>query len=391
MAANTLAHALLGAVVAQAGGNNALAGAAGEAGGELAARALMEALYPGKKADELNEDQRQLLSTLSTIAGGLAAGVVGNTGTDAVQGAQSAQVATENNFLSVSEKSELEIAKQRLRNSKNPAEREQAEKDVARLTELDISRDKKVIAACDNGNAASAGCASARLEAYQAKAEYENTGNYNSRASQQYADVYGQIVNLLNITSVDAQNQQQVKDAMINYAMKQLGVDKATAEQYISTYDGMRVVAASVAPVLGAGVVGKLNSLMVESSISQINQKYFDILSPEAKQHILYGDGPTSGGHLYPGNLGKTVFPQSWSADKIVHEIGDIATSPKTTWYAQTGTGGQYTGKGDPAKWVAYEERDGVRIRVVYQPAIGKIITAFPDNTPMPPYKPAKQ
>ncbi|WP_276575493.1 MafI family immunity protein [Dickeya dianthicola] len=287
----------------------------------------------------------------------------------------------ENNYLSVSEKSELEIAKQKLRNSTDPAEREQAEKDVARLTELDISRDGAVLVACGNGAAGSAACAAARLEAYQAKAEYENTGNYNSRASQQYGDAYGQIVNLLNITSVDAQNQQQVKDAMVNYAMKQLGVDKATAEQYISTYDGMRVVAASVAPVLGAGVVGKLNSLMAESSISQINQKYVDILSPEAKQHILYGDGPTSGGHLYPGNPGKTVFPQSWSADKVVHEIGDIATSPNTTWYAQTGTGGQYTSKGDPAKWVAYEERDGVRIRVVYQPAIGKIITAFPDNT----------
>ncbi|WJM85364.1 hypothetical protein QUF31_20145 [Dickeya chrysanthemi] len=36
MMANTLAHALLGAVVAQAGGNNALAGAAGEAGGASA-------------------------------------------------------------------------------------------------------------------------------------------------------------------------------------------------------------------------------------------------------------------------------------------------------------------------------------------------------------------
>ncbi|WJM85365.1 VENN motif pre-toxin domain-containing protein [Dickeya chrysanthemi] len=60
----------------------------------------MEGLYPGKKADELNEDQRQLLSTLSTIAGGLAAGVVGNSGADAVQGAQSAQVAVENNYLS---------------------------------------------------------------------------------------------------------------------------------------------------------------------------------------------------------------------------------------------------------------------------------------------------
>ncbi|WP_236306242.1 hemagglutinin repeat-containing protein [Dickeya zeae] len=99
VAANTLAHALLGAVVAQASGNNALAGAAGEAGGELAARALMEALYPGKKPSELNEEQKQYISTLATIAGGLAAGVVGNTGADAVQGAQSAQVATENNFL----------------------------------------------------------------------------------------------------------------------------------------------------------------------------------------------------------------------------------------------------------------------------------------------------
>ncbi|EMW7734164.1 EndoU domain-containing protein, partial [Yersinia enterocolitica] len=104
-----------------------------------------------------------------------------------------------------------------------------------------------------------------------------------------------------------------------------------------------------------------------------------------------YGDGPTSGGHLYPGNPGKTVFPQNWTADKVVHEVGDITTSPNTTWYAQTGTGGQYTSKGDPAKWVAYEERDGVRIRVVYQPATGKVITAFPDNTPMPPYKPTKQ
>ncbi|MBP2851788.1 VENN motif pre-toxin domain-containing protein [Dickeya oryzae] len=100
VAANTLAHALLGAVVAQASGNNALAGAAGEAGGELAAHTLIEALYPGKKPSELNEEQKQYISTLATIAGGLAAGVVGNTGADAVQGAQSAQVAVENNFLS---------------------------------------------------------------------------------------------------------------------------------------------------------------------------------------------------------------------------------------------------------------------------------------------------
>ncbi|WP_312310825.1 EndoU domain-containing protein [Atlantibacter sp.] len=126
--------------------------------------------------------------------------------------------------------------------------------------------------------------------------------------------------------------------------------------------------------------------------LSPANQKYVDILSPEAKQHILYGDSPTQGGHLYPGNPGKTVFPQSWSADKVVHTVGDIATSPDTKWFAQTGTGGTYTNAGRPARWVAWEEREGVRVRVVYEPASGKIVTAFPDNNPTPPaLKPIKK
>jgi hypothetical protein len=119
-------------------------------------------------------------------------------------------------------------------------------------------------------------------------------------------------------------------------------------------------------------------------------ENYVDILSSETKQHILYGDKLGSGGHLWPGQPGKTAFPETWSADKIVHEVGDIATSPNTQWYAQTGTGGIYTNIGKPANWVAYEIRDGIRIRVVYQPALGRVVTAFPDNSPIPAYKPIK-
>jgi hypothetical protein len=127
------------------------------------------------------------------------------------------------------------------------------------------------------------------------------------------------------------------------------------------------------------------------AKISPENQKYVDILSPEAKQHILYGDKLGSRGHLYPGQPRKTVFPKDWSADKVIHEIGDIATSPKTQWFAQSGTGGLYTKNGSPARWAAYEVRDGVRIRVIYEPANGKIITAFPDSAPVPKhYKPIK-
>lgn len=43
-----------------------------------------------------------------------------------------------------------------------------------------------------------------------------------------------------------------------------------------------------------------------------------------------------------------------------------------------------YTATGQPARWVAWEERGGVRVRVVYEPANGKIITAFPDDKPTP-------
>jgi len=141
-----------------------------------------------------------------------------------VSGAQAGKTTTENNYLSVSEKTELELAKQTLQNSKDPAEREKAQQKYDALMEKDITSDKEVIDACSNGNAGSAACAGARLKVIAAKDEYE-TGQYNNKVSQMYPDAYGQIVNLLNITSVDAQNQQQVKDAMVNYAMVQLGVD----------------------------------------------------------------------------------------------------------------------------------------------------------------------
>lgn len=77
--------------------------------------------------------------------------------------------------------------------------------------------------------------------------------------------------------------------------------------------------------------------------------------------------------------------------DKILHEVSDVATSPSTQWYAQTGSGGIYTKAGTPARWVAYEVRDGVRMRVVYEPASSRIVTAFPDQNPIPKsYKPIK-
>ncbi|MGQ5800737.1 VENN motif pre-toxin domain-containing protein [Serratia sp. IR-2025] len=218
-------------------------------------------LFPGKTAQQLSESEKHQVSALSQLAAGLAGGLATGDTAGAVTGGQAGKNAVENNYLSVEEKTRLELAKQKLQNSKDPAEREQAQQTINELREKDIASDKKVIEACGNGAAASAACGAARLEVIAAKGEYE-TGPYNSKVSQQYADAYGQIVNLLNITSVDAQSQQQVKDAMVNYAMVQLGVDKATAEAYIETYDGMKIVAASLTPVLGSAAAKQLGKIV---------------------------------------------------------------------------------------------------------------------------------
>ncbi|MCB5321722.1 hemagglutinin repeat-containing protein [Yersinia intermedia] len=255
--ANLMAHAVLGAVVAQVNGNSALAGASGAVMGEY----IAQKMYPGINREDLTEEQRQTISALGTLAAGLAGGLAGGSTADAVAGAQAGKNAVENNYLSVSEKTELELAKQTLQNSKDPTEREKAQQKYDALREKDIASDKEVIDACGNGKAGSAACASARLDVIVAKGEYE-TGEYNNKVSQMYPDAYGQIVNLLNITSVDAQSQQQVKDAMVNYAMVQLGVDKTTAEAYVETYEGMKILSASLTPVIGVPAAKQLSKIV---------------------------------------------------------------------------------------------------------------------------------
>ncbi len=344
-----MAHAVVNAVLAAAQGNNALAGAAGAVSGEVMAQLVMEALYPGKNASELSESEKQTISMLGTLAAGLAGGLIGDNNADTLTAAQAGKTAVENNYLSVSEKSELEIAKQKLRNSKDPEEREQAEKEIARLIELDISRDKKVIAACSNGAAGSVECAAARLDVYKVKAEYENTGNYNSRASQQYADAYGQIVNLLNITSVDAQNQQQVKDAMVNYAMQQLGVDKATAEQYVSTYDGMKIVAASVTPVLGSAAASKLEAIGKSSAL----------------QTNIGGKPITFDGEFYSVDgmkLSKSYYERLWTQGRpapFIQAKEVLNSNPKI--------------EKDPRGAPGYYRYEGVGLEMIYNPSTGQI------------------
>lgn len=101
IAANAIAHAIVGGVVAELSGGNGLAGAAGAASGELAARALMAEMYPGKTASQLSEEEKQKISALATLAAGLAGGLAGDNTASALAGAQTGKNAVENNLFAV--------------------------------------------------------------------------------------------------------------------------------------------------------------------------------------------------------------------------------------------------------------------------------------------------
>jgi filamentous hemagglutinin len=101
------------------------------------------------------------------------------------------------------------------------------------------------------------------------------------------------------------------------------------------------------------------------------------LLDPKGENHVLYGDGPTSGGHLSGvGKPGKSEFPATWGAQDITNAISDIATDPRTQWSAPNPGNGYITGTGTI---------NGVDIRVVVDPNRGRIVTGYPTNLPRNP------
>ncbi|MEI7257014.1 glycohydrolase toxin TNT-related protein, partial [Dickeya dadantii] len=387
VAANTLAHALLGAVVAQAGGNNALAGAAGEAGGELAARALMEALYPGKKADELNEDQRQLLSTLSTIAGGLAAGVVGNTGTDAVQGAQSAQVAVENNYLSNQQKAQK---KKELEECQTQACKVQAE---AKWTAIDLGQDGSFAAGMVAGVPAGlydtidgiVKTASSPMETYEALKSLFNSGdvlgNVSDAVKQSYID---------RINNMEAEYQKAGASGSFNAGVEGgklvtdiagllaggTGVVKVTAgvtEKIVAKVAGKAVGAEATNTAVS--MADRIKANIAESQQARESSNFGQYSKSEGGVQETLGIWPPNRGaygpvekvtlptgeivdrHGYPGGsfvspvgvpFTERALPSSYETTRpyfqyeIIKPIPDVPKSKILPWFGQKGTGIQY-------------------------------------------------
>jgi RHS repeat-associated protein len=99
---------------------------------------------------------------------------------------------------------------------------------------------------------------------------------------------------------------------------------------------------------------------------------YVNLVEPQRQVHILDGDA-TGGGHRAGTGLpGKSEFPASWSDQKILHDISDIATDPNARQVSDNGR-----------VRVVEGTRDGLNIEVVVRN--GQIITAYPTNVPRNP------
>ncbi|MEV0776889.1 polymorphic toxin-type HINT domain-containing protein [Streptomyces sp. NPDC050428] len=122
-------------------------------------------------------------------------------------------------------------------------------------------------------------------------------------------------------------------------------------------------------------VAGQMPVLVHNSNCAGVGR---DLIGGQEQFHIIHGDR-TGGGHKWPGQPGKTVFPRAWDTDKILDGIADVATSPNSVRTQQTGRAGAlYTRNGDPSRWKVEGVVDGVNIRVIYEPATGRIVTGFP-------------
>lgn len=105
---------------------------------------------------------------------------------------------------------------------------------------------------------------------------------------------------------------------------------------------------------------------------------FVNLASEQRTQHILFGDA-TGGGHLWPGALGKTPFPPTWSEEQIMHNVSDLATDSTATWTQLTGkAGADFTASGKPVRWAVEGVKDGVEIRVIVEPHGEGIVTAYP-------------
>jgi RHS repeat-associated protein len=173
------------------------------------------------------------------------------------------------------------------------------------------------------------------------------------------------------ITSVDAacardpQFCAEIMGEMVRNVGRVTG-NQCTAEAAASAIE-------SIGTAVGLGGIGG----SVRDALKKAGKRsddFVDLASPARRRHILDGEvrpnGSHGGGHRGgTGFPGKSEFPRSWSDDKIMDHVSDVATDPSSM--TRPGRNGDIFVRGT---------REGVEIEVLVRR--GEIWTAYPTNVP---------
>ncbi|MGX9311093.1 VENN motif pre-toxin domain-containing protein [Pantoea ananatis] len=255
-ASRLMAHAVVNAALAAAQDKNIAAGAAGAVTGELTGMLASE-IY-GKQPYEMNDREKETVSALATLAAGLSGGLAGSGAADMVTAAQTGKVTVENNYLSSTDKSR----QTELNHKQNLTQKEQQERDA--LNRKDAETSKTLVDACMGGSASA--CTAARKDAQEEQDTYQSLGYQNQKEAQAG---YQQIQQLLNGTSPEAKQTQELFNGMVSAYMR-TGMSEEAAKSAVGYQLGAMYIVGGVAGIgSGKAVEGSLtgkNSTVKENA-----------------------------------------------------------------------------------------------------------------------------
>ncbi|NBM94270.1 MULTISPECIES: hemagglutinin repeat-containing protein [unclassified Proteus (in: enterobacteria)] len=362
-AANAMAHAVLGAVVAELNNQSAAAGGLGAGGGELAARYIAKELFPNKDVSELTESEKQQVSALSQLASGLAGGLTTGDIAGAITGSQAGKNAVENNFLHSEQIMSFVDAQAK---TKTPEERKQLQKDIDTLDkQLQSQAERWGISTNDMKSALDSLKTLEGLPDCNAQCQdmvKDSISKLEPALENRIAKHSSQTENLKELTGILATvivlNESGLIDGIATTSGGGKGISSVTGSSKIDN------------AVQGGGQKGKETNPI-------INQPNITVISPEIETKILAGQrvgnsNKLIGGHsssvsnenpnyavetikLNPdgtrvvkfttqfpdGNLSKiktsTLFPENWSDKSIIDSVNKIGNSSAIGQRSSTG------------------------------------------------------
>ncbi|WP_105737509.1 hemagglutinin repeat-containing protein, partial [Cronobacter dublinensis] len=322
-----LAHALAGAVIAKAQGKDALAGAAGASAGELTAKLALD-LY-GKKPEQLGEDERQLVSALSSVAAGLAGAAVSDNTAGVQTAAQAGKNAVENNYLSATEAEMKAVLEHKEKAGTLTGDET---KELADIRRLDKERDQVIHDICTKGNKSGGACTALVEKAQNALNTYGASVTY----SLIFKDLYPQDAANASAILKGLDDESITRDAAISAIAKK---NNTSWDQVAAQYDKVMQLhgfVSTLAGFYGANWIGEAESQVAKSTQKNIYDGAGDASLPP-KVRIEYSPegtyinqtshesggsnlcGPTTCAMVISDKKGKVV-----NLDSVVKQFDDI-------------------------------------------------------------------